>query len=96
MSSKKNSKRSSGPNHRSTLSLQKTEIMINVYDLLPVCLFSKLLPYIRKLGRALLTCSAHSLVDYPLSFGLLELHYFILALLSIIENTHMEAMTSGV
>jgi hypothetical protein len=33
MSSKKNSRRSA--NHRSTLSLQKTEIIINVYDLLP-------------------------------------------------------------
>jgi len=35
MSSKKSSRKSSGANHRSTLSLQKTEIIINVYDLLP-------------------------------------------------------------
>jgi hypothetical protein len=36
MSSKKSSRKSSSGNHRSTLSLQKTEIIINVYDLLPV------------------------------------------------------------
>jgi len=35
MSSKGSSRKSSGHNHRSTLSLQKTEIVINVYDLLP-------------------------------------------------------------
>jgi hypothetical protein len=36
MASKKSSRKPSGSNHRSTLSLQKTEIAINVYDLLPV------------------------------------------------------------
>jgi len=35
MSSKKSSRKPSGQNHRSTLSLQKTEVVINVYDLLP-------------------------------------------------------------
>jgi hypothetical protein len=37
MASKKSSRKASGPGHRSTLSLQKTQIVINVYDLLPVC-----------------------------------------------------------
>ncbi|TAQ86250.1 hypothetical protein B7494_g5418 [Chlorociboria aeruginascens] len=36
MASKQSSRKSSAPTHRSTLSLQKTEIFINVYDLLPV------------------------------------------------------------
>lgn len=31
--------RQSASRHRSTLSLQKTEILINVYDLLPVSLY---------------------------------------------------------
>lgn len=47
-SNKKNSKRtSSGPNHRSTLSMSKTEIHINVYDLLPVCLSPILRSYLQ-------------------------------------------------
>lgn len=36
MASKKSSRKVSGLGHRSTLSLQKTQIIINVYDLLPV------------------------------------------------------------
>jgi hypothetical protein len=36
-STKSSRKSSKTRNHRSTLSLQKTEIIINVYDLLPVC-----------------------------------------------------------
>ncbi|TVY89527.1 DeSI-like protein [Lachnellula willkommii] len=35
MSSKKSSRKASSQSHRSTLSFQKTEIIINVYDLLP-------------------------------------------------------------
>jgi len=35
MSAHKSSRKASGKNHRSTLSLQKTEVVINVYDLLP-------------------------------------------------------------
>lgn len=43
MSSKKSTRKSSGPKHRSTLSLQKTQVMINVYDLLPPGRFSTIL-----------------------------------------------------
>jgi len=43
MSSKKTSRKPSGPSHRSTLSLQKTEVLINVYDLLPPGKLSTLL-----------------------------------------------------
>jgi len=43
MTPKKSSRKPSGINHRSTLSLQKTEVVINVYDLLPPGRFSSLL-----------------------------------------------------
>jgi len=43
MSSKKSSRKPTGPTHRSTLSLQKTEVIINVYDLLPPGKFSTFL-----------------------------------------------------
>lgn len=71
MSSKKHSKRSSGPNHRSTLSLQKTEIMINVYDLLPVCNISKLLHHKQELSLlgdniADILTKARPIIFYPL------------------------------
>jgi len=41
MAGKKSSRKPSAGNHRHTLSLQKTEVVINVYDLLPVCTFTQ-------------------------------------------------------
>ncbi|KAI9737310.1 MAG: hypothetical protein M1818_005843 [Claussenomyces sp. TS43310] len=43
MAPKKSSRKPSGQTHRSTLSLQKTEVVINVYDLLPPGKFSSFL-----------------------------------------------------
>ena len=71
----------SSRNHRSTLSLQKTEVVINVYDLLPVrfgthCSYYRLLTACDSLGK------------YPLYSGPLACLFYIQGWLSTVENMH--------
>lgn len=77
--------------HRSTLSLQKTEILINVYDLLPV----------DNLTFRHRTSAQERSADYlvpsrencHLSYGYLAARYYILEWSLMVRSMHTVAMT---
>lgn len=102
MSTPRQSTGQSGSRHRSTLSLQKTEVTIHVYDLLPVRTYpDDELPHplryvVYVLQLLILLSLVNSQEDFHRFFGLLVRRCFTPAWSSVVKNMRMVAMISAV